>query len=143
MSCTQSPSVSVSCPGLSLTLFIHVCLQINRTVEISKCLFCFIATQVLIVCLLYEMNKGKASPWHPYLLYLPRNYAILAAFGEFEKQALQVLSLILAVLLLLSYISCILCFSNLTKYLRWIMLSGLHRKLALKLNMSGNKPLFS
>ncbi|XWS75345.1 hypothetical protein CRYUN_Cryun01aG0078700 [Craigia yunnanensis] len=46
--------------------------------------------QVLTVCLLYEMNKGKASPCHPYLLYLPRSYAILAAFGEFEKQALQV-----------------------------------------------------
>ncbi|XVF71029.1 hypothetical protein PTKIN_Ptkin12aG0001900 [Pterospermum kingtungense] len=46
--------------------------------------------QVLTVCLLYETNKGKASPWYPYLLHLPRSYTILAAFGDFEKQALQV-----------------------------------------------------
>ncbi|XP_017975093.1 PREDICTED: protein SET DOMAIN GROUP 40 isoform X1 [Theobroma cacao] len=46
--------------------------------------------QVLTICFLYEMSKGKASPWHPYLLHLPRSYGILAAFGEFEKQALQV-----------------------------------------------------
>ncbi|XVE72011.1 hypothetical protein DITRI_Ditri11bG0004300 [Diplodiscus trichospermus] len=46
--------------------------------------------QALTVCLIYEINKGNASPWHPYLLHLPRSYSILAAFGEFEKQALQV-----------------------------------------------------
>ncbi|XP_022772033.1 protein SET DOMAIN GROUP 40 [Durio zibethinus] len=46
--------------------------------------------QLFTVCLLYEMSKGKASPWHPYLLLLPRSYTTLAAFGEFETQALQV-----------------------------------------------------
>ncbi|KAH1072647.1 hypothetical protein J1N35_024975 [Gossypium stocksii] len=48
------------------------------------------STQVFTVCLLYEINKGKASPWHPYFLHLPRSYSILAAFGELETQALQV-----------------------------------------------------
>ncbi|OMO50526.1 hypothetical protein CCACVL1_30386 [Corchorus capsularis] len=48
------------------------------------------AAQVLIVCFLYELSKGRASPWHPYFLCLPRSYDILAAFGEFEMQALQV-----------------------------------------------------
>ncbi|KAE8659333.1 Protein SET DOMAIN GROUP 40 [Hibiscus syriacus] len=47
-------------------------------------------TQIFTVCLLYEINKGKASPWHPYFLHLPRSYSILAAFGELETQALQV-----------------------------------------------------
>lgn len=46
--------------------------------------------QVLIVCLLYEMGKGKTSRWHPYLMHLPHTYDILAMFGEFEKRALQV-----------------------------------------------------
>ncbi|KAK8320787.1 hypothetical protein V6Z12_A12G059400 [Gossypium hirsutum] len=46
--------------------------------------------QVFTVCLLYEINKGKSSPWHPYFLHLPRSYSILAAFGELETQALQV-----------------------------------------------------
>ncbi|TYH37692.1 hypothetical protein ES332_D12G057900v1 [Gossypium tomentosum] len=48
------------------------------------------STKVFTVCLLYEINKGKASPWHPYFLHLPRSYSILAAFGELETQALQV-----------------------------------------------------
>ncbi|KAL1186660.1 hypothetical protein V6Z11_A01G193800 [Gossypium hirsutum] len=48
------------------------------------------STQVFTICLLYEINKGKASPWHPYFLHLPRSYSILAAFGELETQALQV-----------------------------------------------------
>lgn len=46
--------------------------------------------QILVVCLLYEMGKGKSSKWHPYLMHLPHTYDILATFGEFEKQALQV-----------------------------------------------------
>ncbi|KAK8340338.1 hypothetical protein E1A91_A08G095400v1 [Gossypium mustelinum] len=46
--------------------------------------------QVFTVCLLYEIDKGKASPLHPYFLHLPRSYSILAAFGELETQALQV-----------------------------------------------------
>ncbi|XP_062150874.1 protein SET DOMAIN GROUP 40 isoform X1 [Alnus glutinosa] len=46
--------------------------------------------QILTVCLLYEMGKGKSSWWYPYLMHLPRGYDILATFGEFEKQAFQV-----------------------------------------------------
>ncbi|XP_024928512.3 protein SET DOMAIN GROUP 40 isoform X2 [Ziziphus jujuba] len=46
--------------------------------------------QILAVCLLYEMQKGRSSWWYPYLRNLPHNYDILATFGEFEKQALQV-----------------------------------------------------
>ncbi|XP_054819976.1 protein SET DOMAIN GROUP 40 isoform X2 [Prosopis cineraria] len=48
------------------------------------------SAQILTVCLLYETGKGKSSKWHPYLMHLPRAYDILATFGEFEKQALQV-----------------------------------------------------
>ncbi|KAF2314763.1 hypothetical protein GH714_033482 [Hevea brasiliensis] len=47
-------------------------------------------TQIMTVCLLYEMGKGKNSFWYPYLKHLPRSYEILATFSEFEKQALQV-----------------------------------------------------
>ncbi|WCJ25122.1 SET domain group 40 [Euphorbia peplus] len=46
--------------------------------------------QILAVCLLSEMGKGKSSFWYPYLLHLPRSYDILATFTHFEKQALQV-----------------------------------------------------
>jgi hypothetical protein len=46
--------------------------------------------QILTVCLLYEVGKGKTSRWHPYLVHLPQSYDLLAMFGEFEKQALQV-----------------------------------------------------
>lgn len=46
--------------------------------------------QILIVCLLYEVGKGKSSWWYTYLMLLPRCYEILATFGPFEKQALQV-----------------------------------------------------
>ncbi|XP_029130364.1 protein SET DOMAIN GROUP 40 isoform X3 [Cajanus cajan] len=48
------------------------------------------SAQMLIVCLLYEMGKGKTSRWHPYLMHLPHTYDVLAMFGEFEKRALQV-----------------------------------------------------
>ncbi|XP_010420433.1 PREDICTED: protein SET DOMAIN GROUP 40-like [Camelina sativa] len=48
------------------------------------------STQILSVCLLYEMSKGKKSFWYPYLVHLPRDYDLLATFGELEKQALQV-----------------------------------------------------
>jgi hypothetical protein len=51
--------------------------------------------QILTVCLLYEMGKGKSSWWYPYLMHLPRGYDILATFGEFEKQAFQVQFLII------------------------------------------------
>ncbi|KAH8511460.1 hypothetical protein H0E87_008870 [Populus deltoides] len=46
--------------------------------------------QILAVCLLYEMGKGKSSWWYPYLMHLPRSYDVLASFSEFEMQALQV-----------------------------------------------------
>ncbi|CAD5331934.1 unnamed protein product [Arabidopsis thaliana] len=48
------------------------------------------STQILSVCLLYEMSKEKKSFWYPYLVHIPRDYDLLATFGEFEKQALQV-----------------------------------------------------
>ncbi|KAG8662558.1 hypothetical protein MANES_01G124000v8 [Manihot esculenta] len=51
---------------------------------------CLSPTQIMTVCLLYEMGKGKNSFWYPYLKHLPRSYEILATFSEFEKQALQV-----------------------------------------------------
>ena len=51
---------------------------------------CLCIMQILIVCLLYEMGKGKTSRWHPYLMHLPHTYDVLAMFGEFEKHALQV-----------------------------------------------------
>lgn len=41
------------------------------------------------------MAKGKSSFWYPYLVHLPRDYDLLATFGEFEKQALQVVCLLL------------------------------------------------
>lgn len=46
--------------------------------------------QILTICLLAEMSKGKSSWWHPYLMQLPRSYDTLANFSQFEKQALQV-----------------------------------------------------
>ncbi|XP_062107618.1 protein SET DOMAIN GROUP 40 isoform X2 [Humulus lupulus] len=47
-------------------------------------------TQILSICLLYEVDKGSSSWWYSYLMNLPISYDVLAAFGEFEKQALQV-----------------------------------------------------
>ncbi|CAN1305964.1 Protein SET DOMAIN GROUP 40 [Linum perenne] len=47
-------------------------------------------TQMLGVCLLYEMGKGRKSWWYPYLKQLPRGYDTLATFSEFQKQSLQV-----------------------------------------------------
>ncbi|XP_027331984.1 protein SET DOMAIN GROUP 40 [Abrus precatorius] len=60
-----------------------LCVAVNRHSSLSS-------AQILIVCLLYEMGKGKTSRWHPYLVHLPNTYDILATFGEFEKRALQV-----------------------------------------------------
>ncbi|XP_077221071.1 SET domain group 40 isoform X2 [Tasmannia lanceolata] len=48
------------------------------------------STQVLAVCLLAEVGKGRDSWWHPYLMQLPHTYDILASFTQFEIQALQV-----------------------------------------------------
>ncbi|KAL9225541.1 hypothetical protein vseg_001450 [Gypsophila vaccaria] len=48
------------------------------------------STQVLTVCLLAEMNKGRKSAWYPYLVQLPRSYDTLPSFGPFETKALQV-----------------------------------------------------
>ncbi|KAK7321459.1 hypothetical protein VNO77_32120 [Canavalia gladiata] len=60
-----------------------LCVAVNRHSSLSS-------VQIMIVCLLYEMGKGKTSRWHPYLMHLPHTYDILAMFGEFEKCALQV-----------------------------------------------------
>ncbi|GAB4855299.1 hypothetical protein Ancab_023918 [Ancistrocladus abbreviatus] len=48
------------------------------------------STQILAVCLLAEMGKGRRSLWYPYLLQLPRSNETLASFGPFESKALQV-----------------------------------------------------
>lgn len=61
--------------------------------------------QILSVCLLYEMGKGKTSRWHPYLMHLPQSYDVLATFGEFEKQALQV-QFLLEILIYLIRLDC-------------------------------------
>ncbi|CAL5189936.1 unnamed protein product [Lathyrus oleraceus] len=60
-----------------------LCLAVNRHSSLSS-------VQILTVCLLYEVGKGKTSRWHPYLVHIPQSYDLLAMFGEFEKQALQV-----------------------------------------------------
>ncbi|KAJ8752715.1 hypothetical protein K2173_007025 [Erythroxylum novogranatense] len=48
------------------------------------------STQILTVCLLYEVGKGNSSRWFPYLLHLPRTYLLLSTFTSFHIQALQV-----------------------------------------------------
>ncbi|XP_057971691.1 protein SET DOMAIN GROUP 40 isoform X1 [Malania oleifera] len=48
------------------------------------------SSQILAVCLLAEMDKGKSSCCYPYLMQLPRSYGLLASFGQCEMQALQV-----------------------------------------------------
>ncbi|OVA14267.1 SET domain [Macleaya cordata] len=48
------------------------------------------STQILSVCLLAEMGKGRDSWWYPYLMQLPRQYETLTSFTRFETQALQV-----------------------------------------------------
>ncbi|KAL5721657.1 [histone H3]-lysine(4) N-trimethyltransferase [Ranunculus cassubicifolius] len=61
----------------------------NLETCISKCTH-LSSTQVLSVCLLGEMSKGKKSWWYPYLMQIPRYYDVLAMFTEFETKALQV-----------------------------------------------------
>ncbi|KAG0454023.1 hypothetical protein HPP92_025327 [Vanilla planifolia] len=48
------------------------------------------SSQILTICLLAEVDKGKGSWWYPYLVLLPMNYNTLANFNEFEIRALQV-----------------------------------------------------
>ncbi|XP_008805044.1 protein SET DOMAIN GROUP 40 isoform X2 [Phoenix dactylifera] len=48
------------------------------------------STQILTVCLLAEVGKGRGSQWYPYLVQLPRSYNTLANFTNFEIQTLQV-----------------------------------------------------
>ncbi|KAL6897357.1 hypothetical protein ACP4OV_007053 [Aristida adscensionis] len=48
------------------------------------------SVQILIVCLLVEVGKGKSSIWYPYLSQLPTYYTILANFNDFEVEALQI-----------------------------------------------------
>ncbi|KAJ4961061.1 hypothetical protein NE237_020971 [Protea cynaroides] len=57
--------------------------SVNRYSHLSS-------TQILIVCLLAEMGKGKYSWWYPYFMQFPRSYDTLASFTWFETQALQV-----------------------------------------------------
>ncbi|KAJ4828805.1 hypothetical protein Tsubulata_010821 [Turnera subulata] len=57
---------------------------------LSNCSSLLSPTQMLAVCLLFEMGKGKSSSWYPYLVHIPRSYDLLATFSEFEKNALQV-----------------------------------------------------
>ncbi|CAN6205326.1 unnamed protein product [Urochloa humidicola] len=48
------------------------------------------SVQILIVCLLAEVGKGRNSIWYTYLSQLPSYYTVLAAFNDFEVEALQV-----------------------------------------------------
>ncbi|OEL34563.1 Protein SET DOMAIN GROUP 40 [Dichanthelium oligosanthes] len=48
------------------------------------------SVQILIVCLLAEVGKGRNSIWYPYLSQIPSYYTILATFNDFEVEALQV-----------------------------------------------------
>ncbi|KAJ0974501.1 hypothetical protein J5N97_016466 [Dioscorea zingiberensis] len=48
------------------------------------------STQILTLCLLVEVSKGRKSWWYPYLVQLPRNYDTLENFTHFEIQAFQV-----------------------------------------------------
>ncbi|GER27237.1 SET domain-containing protein, partial [Striga asiatica] len=48
------------------------------------------STQIFSVALLNEVNKGKSSWWYPYLKQLPQSYDLLACFGQFEIEALQI-----------------------------------------------------
>lgn len=50
----------------------------------------YVLVQILSVCLLVEVGKGKKSWWYPYLVQLPRHYDTLSNFTQFEIQALQV-----------------------------------------------------
>ena len=46
--------------------------------------------QILTVCLLAEVGKGKRSRWYLYLAQLPRSYDTLSYFTPPEIKALQV-----------------------------------------------------
>ncbi|KAK4430486.1 protein SET DOMAIN GROUP 40 [Sesamum alatum] len=48
------------------------------------------STQILSVALLNEVNKGRSSLWYHYLKQLPQSYDLLASFGQFEIEALQI-----------------------------------------------------
>ncbi|OAY65229.1 Protein SET DOMAIN GROUP 40 [Ananas comosus] len=47
------------------------------------------STQILAVCLLAEVGKGKSSKWYPYLLQLPQYYSTLANFTDYEIKSFQ------------------------------------------------------
>ncbi|KAH7653573.1 Histone-lysine N-methyltransferase protein [Dioscorea alata] len=49
-----------------------------------------VLVQILTVCLLVEVGKGRKSWWYPYLVQLPRHYDTLSNFTRFEIQALQI-----------------------------------------------------
>lgn len=71
------------CPNIPLCWY-------NDWIEYFSMSIEFSFVQILTICLLAEMSKGKSSWWHPYLMQLPRSYDTLANFSQFEKQALQV-----------------------------------------------------
>ncbi|KAG8391089.1 hypothetical protein BUALT_Bualt01G0151500 [Buddleja alternifolia] len=48
------------------------------------------STQILSIVLLNELDKGRSSCWYPYLKQMPRSYDLLASFGQFEIEALQI-----------------------------------------------------
>uniref|UniRef100_A0A7N0VET0 Rubisco LSMT substrate-binding domain-containing protein n=2 Tax=Kalanchoe fedtschenkoi TaxID=63787 RepID=A0A7N0VET0_KALFE len=48
------------------------------------------STQILAVCLLWELGKKMSSHWYPYLNHLPRCYYTLSTFPQFQIQMLQV-----------------------------------------------------
>ncbi|CAM8926633.1 unnamed protein product [Rhodiola kirilowii] len=48
------------------------------------------STQILAVCLLWELGKKRSSKWYPYLKHLPRCYFTLSTFDQFQMQMLQV-----------------------------------------------------
>ncbi|RZB70044.1 protein SET DOMAIN GROUP 40 isoform X2 [Glycine soja] len=59
-----------------------LCDAVNRHSSLSS-------AQILIVCLLYEMGKGKTSRWHPYLMHLPHTYDVDEAMWVTEKAMLK------------------------------------------------------
>ncbi|KAL3845061.1 hypothetical protein ACJIZ3_002464 [Penstemon smallii] len=61
----------------------------NFSAALRRCTF-LSSTQILSIALLNEVNKGKSSWWYTYLKQLPQSYDLLASFGQFEIEALQI-----------------------------------------------------
>lgn len=73
--------------GFHLLIFCGCCFDFCDVVD----LIVNFIVQILSVCLLVEVGKGRGSRWYPYLVELPRGYYTLANFSQFEIQALQVI----------------------------------------------------